>query len=407
MSGAACGEEHLLEYIGRKGPTCTEPGNIAYWRCTDCGLCFLDADAVTAAGDTVLPALGHAYAVTGVTATCLADGEEILTCVRCGDEKREHADASGHLFGAFSTTKRATCTSEGEQKRSCVLCGKTETRTLPKTEHLFRDNTCSLCGLTVHGTEGLTYSVVIERGQTVGYRLVSAPAGETDVVIPNSYLGLPVVAIGAGAFAESPAERIAIYADLEEIGENAFSRCRALAEICFPSSLERIGKDAFRDCSSLSELDLPDGVLSVGEGAFYGCSGLKKLSVGAGLSEVGESAFWNCHRLETISVSEKNAFFSGEGNCLTRLPGELLLGCAATVVPGTVTEIGDYAFFGVEGLRSLTLPHGIVRIGAAAFRDCVGLSELIYRGTAAEWALIEKGDEWNFRTNFSEVTFLT
>lgn len=56
-------EQHNLTHIGRKEPTCTENGNIAYWKCDDCGTCFSDENGETEIeqSKTVISATGHKY----------------------------------------------------------------------------------------------------------------------------------------------------------------------------------------------------------------------------------------------------------------------------------------------------------------------------------------------------------
>ena len=48
-----------------KAETCTEDGNIAYWHCPNCGLCFADAEGKTRIdlGDTVIKAHGHTVVI--------------------------------------------------------------------------------------------------------------------------------------------------------------------------------------------------------------------------------------------------------------------------------------------------------------------------------------------------------
>lgn len=40
------------------------------------------------------------------------------------------------------------------------------------------------------------------------------------------------------------------------------------------------------------------------------------------------------------------------------------------VIPYIVTEIGDYAFYGCKGLKRVTIPSSVHRIGNEAFREC-------------------------------------
>ena len=75
---------------------------------------------------------------------------------------------------------------------------------------------------------------------------------DTDIVIPETYEGLPVTSIGDGAF----------------------SGCSLLTSINISNSVTSIGEDAFYNCSSLISIVIPDSVTSIGNNAFYGCSSL-------------------------------------------------------------------------------------------------------------------------------------
>ena len=96
------------------------------------------------------------------------------------------------------------------------------------------------------------------------------------------------------------------------------------------------------------------------------------------------------------------------------------LGCNASVIPndGSVTSIGDYAFYGCSGLTSVTIPDSVTSIGDSAFSGCSGLTSVTigsgvtsigdyafyncsdltainFQGTMAQWQAIEKGPNWD------------
>lgn len=50
---------HALTLVPEKAPTCTEPGNSAYYTCDGCTQVFADAEGKTAVTDTVIAPLGH------------------------------------------------------------------------------------------------------------------------------------------------------------------------------------------------------------------------------------------------------------------------------------------------------------------------------------------------------------
>lgn len=68
-----------------------------------------------------------------------------------------------------------------------------------------------------------------------------------------------------------------------------------------------------------------------------------------------------------------NSSYSDINGCLIVLSTKtLLLGCDDSVIPsdGSVTSIGDSAFFGCRGLTSITIPDSVTDIGWNAFFDC-------------------------------------
>lgn len=53
-----------------------------------------------------------------------------------------------------------------------------------------------------------------------------------------------------------------------KIGQNAFSRCTALASVSIPNTVTSIGTGAFMNCSALQTLDIPSSVTVIGNNAF-------------------------------------------------------------------------------------------------------------------------------------------
>ena len=54
----------------------------------------------------------------------------------------------------------------------------------------------------------------------------------------------------------------------------------------------------------------------------------------------------------------------------------LVVSCQNTIIPSTVTSIGDLAFANCYGLTSVTIPNSVTSIGSSAFSGCRGLTTI-------------------------------
>ena len=119
--------------------------------------------------------------------------------------------------------------------------------------------------------------------------------------------------------------------------------------------------------------------MSIGDCAFYGCSGLTELILPNSVTSIGNYAFSDCSGLEKITVDRGNKRYDSWGNCNSIIEtgtNTLIVGCKNSVIPNSVTSIGDCAFYGCSGLTKLTLPNSVTSIGDGAFCGCTGLTEL-------------------------------
>ncbi|MEG1609530.1 MAG: leucine-rich repeat domain-containing protein, partial [Clostridia bacterium] len=115
-----------------------------------------------------------------------------------------------------------------------------------------------------------------------------------------------------------------------------------------------IGKDAFSGCATITSVRILSGIKAIGNGAFAGCSGLTSIVVDAG-----------------------NTTYKSETNCVIETASnKLLFGCKTSVIPTSVTAIGDNAFQNCSGLTSITLPTSLKTIGSNAFSGCSGLKRV-------------------------------
>ena len=124
---------------------------------------------------------------------------------------------------------------------------------------------------------------------------------------------------------------------------------------------------------------IPNGVTSIGDSAFGWCSEFTELVLPNSVTSIVESAFAYCSGLEKITVESGNSRYDSRDNCnsiIETATNTLIAGCKNSVIPNSVTSIGDSAFEGCTGLTELTLPKSVKSIVDSAFYGCTGLTEL-------------------------------
>jgi len=97
------------------------------------------------------------------------------------------------------------------------------------------------------------------------------------------------------------------------------------------------------------------------------------------VTSIGTDAFFGCTSLTAITVDSENPVFDSRDNCnaiIRTQTNTLVIGCQTTVIPNTVTTIGDYAFYRCSALKSITIPNSVTTIGTAAFQSCHKLTSL-------------------------------
>jgi len=100
-----------------------------------------------------------------------------------------------------------------------------------------------------------------------GIRITNYSGTGDTVVIPNEINGIPVRAIGTGAFREKYLFSITIPNSIIVIGNNAFAG-NFLTSVTIPNSVKSIGSSAFQN-NLLASVAIPNNVTSMGDYAFY------------------------------------------------------------------------------------------------------------------------------------------
>lgn len=194
----------------------------------------------------------------------------------------------------------------------------------------------------------------------------------TDVVLPTSIQGVPVVRISGRHEIGYRAERL-----------DYFVFTTGITSLVVPDNIQ-IGYNLFKDKKSLVSLTIGNDIdISGTYGAFEECPNLRSISIGKNC-EIGNSAFANCGHLESITIGENTRINDGiyhrgggeQGNYTIGA----FVGCTnlQTVNLGKNIRIGDLAFAFCTSLKSVVIPKGCNQLGIGVFAGCSSLESVSF-----------------------------
>ncbi len=423
---------HLFEnYAFNHDATCTTDGTETS-KCSRCDVTHTRTEL-----GSVLGHLFENYAFNH-DATCTADGTETSKCSRCDatHTRTELGSVLGHLFEDYISNNDATCTADGTHTSKCSRCDVYNTcREIGSVRgHNYEDGLCKACGTEKLPTStGLEYAL---NADGKGYSVVGiGTCTDTQIVIPRMHNGLPVTAIGDSAFAECDSLiSVKIQKGITSIGDGAFQRCFQMTSVILPDGLLTIGASAFEACGKLQSIQIPESLKKIGDGAFYYCIDLQRV-------DIRDIKSWCNIEFANVGANPlSNAYLYLDGEQVTVL-----------TIPQGVRSVGNYAFSGCLGLRSVIIPNAetigklafswcfdltgvtlgegvqtidqgafqgcsklsrievpasLTAIGDDAMRWCEGLGKILFAGTQQQWTAIAKGTEWDGKTGDYSITYV-
>lgn len=247
--------------------------------------------------------------------------------------------------------------------------------------------------------KGQDFSVELTYGNTLYFTITNAESREVKVVAPSHTANEYTKPSGALSIPGEVTHEGKTYR-VTAIGESAFSGCTELIMVMLPPTIERIEAYAFNGCSGLNErVTIGRKVKTVGNSAFYGCYNLPEVNFLAESCDtmggsMSTTVFGNCHNLKRLIVGEgvsripDYAFCGLDGlKTMTNLPQSLryvgnyaFAYCSSltgnVIIPDKVEEIGECAFHQCHSLKALSLGSTVRRIGEKAFYHCIGLTRV-------------------------------
>lgn len=163
-----------------------------------------------------------------------------------------------------------------------------------------------------------------------------------------------------------------------------------------------IRADMFHNLPSLERITLPDTITEIGEWAFGASLNsyspkIINIVFPNSITKLGNYQHQQNIYLQSVTFPQNAQF--------THIPSSIFNGCSAldnVVIPNSVIQIGNSAFYYCTNLTNITLSKSLTNIGSGAFNYCSALTNLTI---PASVKTIGSSNALNIGTNTNKATF--
>ena len=362
---------HDFKPDGEVAPTCTQPGKRLFV-CSVCG----------AKKEEPIPATGHQLGASSVMVHpgCVSEGISERKCSLCGETVQTPIPPTGHSFGEWTDRKKAGCENSGVRARQCEVCGKIESEETPALGHDFskwsaaagdpikEERYCLRCGET-ETRQGQDAETLFQNGMTALQN--GQPAAARENLRLAAEKGLPKAQYEYGLLLQRKKtgfkkDKKTGNAWIAKAAENGDRKARKRVK---RDKALRIGIPSFLGALCvflilLFAVIIPKYRTFVYDGtnsAAYTGNRYTKVIFKDGVTSIGDSAFFGCTGLKSVTI------------------------------PDSVTSIGNGAFEYCRNLTSITIPNSVTSIGAYAFYNCPRLTWVTFVNTDGWYVTHTKG----------------
>lgn len=202
-----------------------------------------------------------------------------------------------------------------------------------------------------------------------------------DLAIPRTYNNKPVTQIKTRALASNNTIKTLIIPETIKIIEyEAIRSCSKLEYINL--NAETVKNSAFKTTTNLKKLDIGKNVKILENRPFEACTKLTDLTVYSEQADISVNTFVGCTSLKEIKTNKTNNKYKGEKGVLYSKDGKKIYAYPQAkdgeefIIPSSVEEIGEYAFYKNLNLTQIDIPATVDTIGNNAFNGSTNIEYL-------------------------------